>query len=120
MTELQILSAVKNNGGSIGYVALLNLGLSDPVHDPLTDRDLIRKLIDTQVLFGKPGANSTISFGKEGRLRLQELQQLDEEHRQKVSDNEANKKADRKSQLLNTLLGAVIGAILTLLVELIL
>lgn len=88
MTELQILSAVKNNGGSIDYVTLLNIGLSDPEHDALTDRDLIHKLIDAQILSGKPGANSTISFGKEGRLR----------HRELLSQEDADRQAQQRTK----------------------
>ncbi len=112
MNELQILSAVKNNGGSIDYVTLLNIGLSDPEHDALADRDLIRELIDAQILSGNPGANSTISFGKEGRLRLRELlfqedadrqaqQRANEEQarlQRELSSKQAKEKAEKRRQ----------------------
>jgi hypothetical protein len=38
MTELQILNAVKNNGGSIEFTALLNLGKTDLTWEPVADQ----------------------------------------------------------------------------------
>lgn len=112
MNELQILSAVKNNGGSIDYVTLLNIGLSDPAHDTLSDRDLIHKLIDAQILSGNPGANSTISFGKEGRLRLQEIQQLQQKSAEEAAQAAKEKRVLRRHNWLVATIGAAIGSIL--------
>ena len=119
MTELQILSAVKNNGGSIGYVDLLNIGLSDPEVDALADRDLIRKLIASDVLSGKQEAYSQISFGKNGRLRLKELAQQEQERTQKEDKDRADKRDQRRHDWAVAILGTLIGVIGTLLVQLI-
>lgn len=119
MTELQILSAVKNNSGSIGYVDLLNVGLSDPEFDALADRDLIRKLIASDVLSGKQEAYSTISFGKNGRLRLNELAQQEQERTQKEYKDRADKRAQHRHDWAVAIVGALTGVIGTLLVQLI-
>lgn len=119
MTELQILSAVKNNGGSIGYVDLLNIGLSDPEFDSLADRDLIRTLIASDVLSGKQEAYSQISFGKNGRLRLRELNQQDQERAQKEDKERSDNRAQRRHDWAVAIVGALIGVIGTLLVQLI-
>ena len=119
MTELQILSAVKNNGGSIGYVDLLNIGLSDPEFDALADRDLIRKLIASDVLSGKQEAYSQISFGKNGRLRLKELAQQEQERTQKEDKDRADKRDQRRHDWAVAILGTLVGVIGTLLVQLI-
>lgn len=74
MTELQILNAVSNNGGSIGYTELLNQGLSDSVFDPLTDRAVIRALHRSGALSGDLEAYGIISISDDGRLALRQLQ----------------------------------------------
>ena len=60
MTELQILNAVKNNGGSIDFTALLNLGKTDLTWEPIADQQMIEQLIDGKVLSGKTEAYSCI------------------------------------------------------------
>lgn len=91
MTELEILTAIKNNGDSIGYTELLNIGLTSQNGDVLTDSDLIEILIHQDVLSGNPNAFGRITFGKYGRLRLQQLQQLKQK-----SDEDAAKAAKEK------------------------
>ena len=117
MTELQILSAVKNNGGSIDFAELINHGKTDTGWEPTADQALINKLIDAKVLSGKTEAHSTITFGKEGLLRLRDLQQAADNLSKQMTDKQSEKNADRRFQLFNTLLGAVIGAVATLLAQ---
>lgn len=120
MTELQILSAVKNNGGSMNYVELLNLGLTDPVRDSIADKQLIEKLIREKILSGETEAYSRITFGKEGRLRLRDLQQSEDEIAKHVADIQSDKKADKRFQTSQTLIGIILGAVCTLIVEILL
>lgn len=75
MTELQILNAVKTNGGSVAYTKLLNISLADANHSPAADKQLIRNLISADILSGSTGAYGTIRFGRQGELRLRQLQQ---------------------------------------------
>ena len=119
MTELQILSAIKNNGGTIDYAQLINLGRTDTGWDPVTDKRLIQKLIQQQILSGKTDAYSTITFGTKGLLRYKELKQLEDDLANQVADKKSEKNSNRRFQLLNTILGAVIGAIVTILIQLI-
>lgn len=123
MTELQILSAVKNNGGSIEYVDLLNIGRSDPKSDSISDRDLIRKLIDSHILSGKQEAYGTICFGENGRLRLKELEQQDCDHRQQAADAAKQKRDqfrhDWAVAIVSGLIGTVFGVVGTIAVQLI-
>ena len=91
MTEFEILSAVKNSGGSIAYIELLNIGKSDPEWDSLTDRDLIKKLIESNILSGKQEAYGSISFGADGRLRLKELQQIIDDQSKQAADSAKEK-----------------------------
>ena len=119
MTELQILNAVNNNGGSIDYVGLLNLGLTDPVRSSVADKRLIEKMIKDQILSGKTEAYSLITFGRDGRLRLRELQQSADNLTDKMAYEQSEKNADRRFQASQTIFGIVIGSILTLIAEII-
>ena len=119
MTELQILNAVNNNGGSIDYVGLLNLGLTDPVCSSVADKRLIEKMIQGQILSGKTEAYSLITFGRDGRLRLRELQQSADNLTDKMAYEQSEKNADRRFQSSQTIFGIVIGSILTLIAEII-
>lgn len=82
MTELQILSAVKNNGGYIDFAELINHGKTDIGWEPKTDQYQIEKLIEANVLSGKPEPFTTISFGKAGLLRYKDLLLQEESNRQ--------------------------------------
>lgn len=117
MTELQILTAIDNNGGRMKFVELMNLGKTDQNWMPNADHQRICQLIDAKVLSGKPSAFGTISFGPNGHLRLWDLQQASDNLSKQMADNQSEKNADRRFQLFNTLLGAVIGAAITLLTQ---
>lgn len=121
MTELQVLSAIKNRGGSISYTDLLNIGASDNPWEPLTDRELIARLAEDQILSGGQCAYGKISFGKHGRLRLKELEQCEQERSQKAAEEIAGKRAQRHHDwavaIIGSLAGAVFGVIGTLAVQ---
>jgi len=92
MTELQILRALQNSGGTIGYTELLNLGLTEANFDPLTDRSLIHALKADGFVSGKLGAYGSVSLEDKGRLRLRQLQQeADEQAKQERQQRFDNK-----------------------------
>ena len=127
MNELQILSAVKNNGGSISYGNLINIGLADPFPNILADRELIRKMISADILFGKAVSHGTISFGPNGHLRYRDLLFQEEANRQayqsaaeeqvrlkgelaaKQMEEKAKKKSDRIFEIFLMLLSAFVS-----------
>lgn len=137
MTDLQILTAVKNSGGTIRYTDLLNLGLTDAAFDPLADRARIHVLRYAGALSGDLSAYSSVSITAQGRLLLAQLQTevslqqekeqkehdaqqaAEEKERQYLSREESRKQADRKAEhafqyklsLLNALLTFVSGLI---------
>ena len=117
MTELQILNAVKNNGGFIDYAKLINLGMTDSVWQPITDHQLIVKLIDSHILSGKAEAYGTITFGKDGHLRLRDLQQADDDIKNNIAQETASKKKERLSDFFHDLLVAVITLFVTYLID---
>ena len=109
MTDYQILSAVKNNGGTIDYVKLLNLGLSDPFYDPLADKQRIETLIKKNYISGKTDGFASISLTNEGRKHLQTLQ-----HLEKTNKNRTKKETLKKSKkIMFEIFLVVLGAILS-------
>lgn len=119
MTELQILNAVKNNGGSIDFTELLNMGKTDSSLDSIADKRLIEKLIKSEVLSGRTEAYALITFGKEGHLRLRDLQQSANDLADHMADEQSEKYADKRFQTSQTILGIVIGSLFTLLIEIV-
>ena len=119
MTELQILNAVKNNGGSIDFVELLNMGKTDSSLDSFADKRLIEKLIKSEVLSGRTEAYALITFGKEGHLRLSDLQQSANDLADHMANEHSEKQADKRFQTSQTILGIVIGSLFTLLIEIV-
>ena len=124
MTELQILSAIRNNGGHMNYLDLMNLGITDPNWMPNADRQRIRQLIDSKVLSGKTEAYGSITFGEAGFLRYQDLilQQdaerkaqetaIEEQRRLKreLEAEQANKNTEQKRQRSFEILLVIISA----------
>lgn len=119
MTELQILNAVKNNGGSIDFVELLNMGKTDSSLDSFADKRLIEKLIKSEVLSGRTEAYALITFGKEGHLRLRDLQQSANDLADHMANEHSEKQSDKRFQTSQTILGIVIGSLFTLLIEIV-
>lgn len=111
MTEFQILSTLADAGGSMPFVNLLNLTLSEAVPDPTGTSRLIRALLLDDLLSGS--TSSTIKLEPAGQLRLDRLRQ---EERQRTADR-ADRKAEEKRGFRRDLICALIGSVATLLVE---
>lgn len=113
MTDLQILTAVKNNDGCIEYTALLNQNLTDGYIDPSADKEQINKMIKNGLLEGETRAYCSISITPEGRLFLQDKYYL-EEQEQKFADDTArndakNKRHDWKIAIVGALIASLSG-----------
>lgn len=117
MTELQILNAVKNNGGSIEFTALLNLGKTDLTWEPVADQQMIERLIGDKALSGKTESYSTITFGKKGLLRLRELQQSKYDSDQKLAYDVAKDNRQRKHEWQMAVATAVLSSLGTVLAQ---
>lgn len=123
MTELEILTAVKNSGDPIDYVQLLNLGKTETNWDPSTDEALVKKLLKSKLLNGESKAYSIITLSDTGTLRLLDLQQQIENAKQQA-DNEAKHRRneyrhDWAVAIVSCFVGAILGVIGTLLMQLI-
>lgn len=111
MTDIQILTAVKNNGGSINYVDLLNLNLSEAYRDPRADKCRINKLIESKYLSGKTEAHSTISITNKGRLFLQESYYLEDQTNKLDQKHSAEKAKEKHHDWRVALIGAIVGSL---------
>ena len=117
MTELQILTAIKNSGNSIRFTDLLNQGLTDPKPDPNSDKLRLEYLLSENYISGKMGAYERLSLTPKGIAHLDQLQQ----ELQKQDDDRSYAAAQTRKQknfdLISSLVGAVLGAIMTLVIE---
>lgn len=113
MTELQILNAVKNNGESIGFTDLMNLGMSDTVWYPNADKQRICQLINAEILAGDAEAHGTIHFGKVGHLRLQELQQIEEDNAKQAAKEAKDRKSQFRHDWAIAIVSSLLGALLS-------
>ena len=113
MTELQILSVIKNNGGSIGYTDLLNQNLTDTNRDPSADKARIEQMIQRGLLEGRTDAYCSISITNPGRLHLQDAAYLEEQKQQLADEaareNSKNKRHDWYIAILGALFASLIG-----------
>ena len=119
MTELQILSAVKNSGGSIQYTALLSLNASDTHLDPIADKERIDEMIEKKLLSGKTEAYYNISITKEGRMYLQNAAYLEDQNKKLAQDAAKNKAKQNRHDWYLALGGAFIAGLIGLAFELI-
>lgn len=119
MTELQILSAVKNNGGCIEYVSLLNLNITDTNRDALADKARIENLISSKLLKGKAEAYCTITITDEGRLYLQDADYLEEQDKKLSEQATSDKAKENRHEWYLTIVGGLIAGIIGLAFELI-
>lgn len=114
MTEFEILSALSKNGGSMGFIELVNLSLADSVPDPTGTGRLIRALLNDELLSGSTAAYGTVKLEPAGQLRLDLLRK---EENQRAADR-ADRKAEEKRGFRRDLICALVGSAITLLVEL--
>ena len=121
MTNLQILTAVKNHNGCIGFVDLLNCGLTEPCHDPNADKRRIKDLIKEGYLSGKTDAFSNIVLEDKGRIFLQDAYYSSEKEKQIAYDsaNESAKKyrQELKVSAISAIISAIVSAIIASLVN---
>ena len=119
MTEFQILSAIKNNGGSIEYTALLNLNITDTNRDGLADKARIEQMIKDDLLKGKTDAYCHISITDPGRLYLQNAYYLEEQNKKLADDTAKNKAKKKKHDWWLAIGGAIIAGLIGFAFELI-
>ena len=113
MTEHEILNHIKASGGAIAYLDLLEIGRTGDVQDTFKNKDLIRQLISEGILSGKAGAYGYIRFGKHGRIRLDQLNQLQKQAEEEAKQKEAEKKAQRRHEWMLAIFTALTGALLS-------
>ena len=111
MTDLQILAAVKNNGGSIEYTDLLNQNMTDTNRDGLADEARIKQMIEDGLLKGKTEAYCHISITKPGRLRLQDFYYLEDQEKNLADEASKNKSNEHRHDLVVALIGAIVGSL---------
>ena len=117
MTEIQILSAVKNNGGSIAYTELLSLNLTDPYLDATADKERIKKMMKAGLLEGETRAYGSISITDAGRLFLQDAC-YNEEQKHKLAKDSANERSNQqRHEWKITITSIVLTALLGILVD---
>lgn len=117
MTELQILSAVKNNGGVIQYTELLSLNLSDEYQDPQADKARIVKMINEGLLSGTAEAYSCICITATGRMHLQNATYLEKQNKKLTKDASKHEAKKNRHDWYLAIVGALIAAIVGLVFE---
>lgn len=119
MTEFQILSAIKNNDGSIEYTALLNLNMTDTKRDTLADKERIKKMISKGLLKGKADAFCQITITNRGRLHLQNAYYLEEQKQKFAKDNAKNEAKKNRHDWWLAIGGAFVAGLIGLAFELV-
>lgn len=107
MTEFQILSALKNNGGCMEYTALLNQNMTDTNRDPSADEARISQMIKDKLLEGKAEAYHNISITKYGRMFLQDALQAINEKLKDQAKQEKQQSFDNKISVASVLIPLV-------------
>lgn len=119
MTELQILSVIKNKGGSIGYTDLLNQNLTDSNRDSRADKARIEQMIQKGLLEGRTDAFCSISITDTGRLHLQDATYLEDQNKKLAKEAADNKSKENRHDWFLTIGGAVVAGLIGLAFELI-
>ena len=119
MTETQILSVIKNNGGSIEYTALLNQNLTDSNRDVFADKERIKQMINDNLLTGETEAYSRISISNKGRLYLQNAYYLEEQNKKLAEDAANDEGKKNRHDWFLAIGGAFIAGLIGLAFELI-
>ena len=108
MTELQILTAIRNNQGHISFTGLLNQNLTESKPDPRRDKVLIKQLIKSGHIAGCARAYGTLTLTDAGFSRLEHLKKESNLNH----EQEQLRKKDYKQQLKIAAF-ASLGAILS-------
>lgn len=103
MTDFQILTAIRNNGGTIGFTDLLNQGLTDPKPNLKADEHRIRNLLSGNCISGKPDAYCSIHMEPNGTALLDQLEENLKQIEQKRADEVAKEKRHRKFTIAITI-----------------
>lgn len=119
MTELQILSALKHNGGSMDYATLINLNMTDVNRDALADQARIKQMIDDKLLVGKADAFCNISISDIGRLHLQNACNLEDQEKKLAKESAKNQAKKNRHDWGLALGGAFIAGLIGLIFDLI-
>lgn len=106
MTEFQILSEIRNNGGRIDYVKLLNRGQKYPPFQPSIDHDRLESLKEKGYITGSFNAYSIISIEPAGNAYLDFLVKEQSEHRKQFAH-------DWKIAIISIIGGALLSEPLT-------
>lgn len=116
MTNFQILTAIRNNGGSIEFTRLMDVGLSDPDLDPKSDKQRIQHLISQGCISGDTKAYSRISMLPKGTALLDSMN-----HKRDNADEQAKSNAlKERKQVRISFAQLLLGSAITLAIELIL
>ena len=107
MNELQILTAIKNNGKSIEYTKLLTCGLADPKPNGTADKQRLKHLLAENYISGQLTSYGKISLTPKGQIRLDELTDKSEEK----AENKAQQRFENKISVLNLLIPLVTFAL---------
>ena len=109
MTDFQILAAIRNNGGSIGFTNLLDKGLSDPKPDGEVDKYRIKKLLADHYISGDASAYGTIRMEPKGTVLLEQIEQKLYQCEQDRADEMAKEKRERKFAVAMVILGELLA-----------
>lgn len=116
MNDFQILTAIRNSGGSIDFTKLMDVGLADPVFDPKSDKQRIQYLISQECITGKTKAYSRISMLPKGTVLLDSLNQQHENADKQAKEDTLKERKQVRISFAQLFLGSAI----TLGIELIL
>lgn len=119
MTEFQILSALKNNNGSMEFTELINLNITDVNRDALADQARIKQMIDDKLLVGKADAFCNISISDIGRLHLQNSCNFEEQEKKLAKERAKNQAKKNRHDWSLAIGSAVIAGLVGLAFELI-
>ena len=119
MTEVQILTAIKNNGGSFEYTDLLNLNITEANRDTLADKERIVQMLRNGLLKGETQPYSLISITDKGRLHLQNAAYLEEQNKQLAEDAAKDKSKKNRHDWSLAIGSAFIAGLIGLAFELI-
>ena len=109
MTDFQILTAIRNNGGTIEFTDLLNQGLSDPKHNPVADKHRILNLLSDNCISGRPIAYGTICMEPKGTALLDQFEEKIKQDAQYRADEVAKEKRERKFSIALTIFSELIA-----------